>query len=103
MRIPEQDLNSLLEKTLLGVKGAKESKPPSDSEAQNASASADRVNISEKARTFQQLSQLASAELEDRSARVDEIKKAVENGSYHVDTKATAEGLLRSTLLDSQS
>ena len=103
MRIPEQDLNSLLEKTLLGVNGVKRSRASSDPETQNASTSSDRVNISEKARTFQQLSQLASVAPEDRSARVDEIKKALEDGSYYTDAKASAEGLLRSTLLDSQS
>jgi len=104
MRIPGQDLNSPLEKALLGVKGLKKSKAASETEeTKNASTSSDRVVISEKARTFQQLSQLASVDLEGRAARVSEIKEAVQSGRYQVDVKASAEGLLRAAVFESKA
>jgi len=104
MRIPGQDLNSPLEKALLGLKGLKKSKAESESEeVRNAATSSDRVVISDKARTFQQISQLASADLKGRAEQVSALKEAVQSGRYQVDAKASAEGLLRAALFEHKS
>ena len=50
----------------------------------------DKVEISRQAMELQS-SPAAQAE---RQARIDEIKIQIENGTYQVNTKATAEGLL---------
>ena len=51
---------------------------------------ADKVEISSKAKELQQLS---SVEVE-RQAKIDEIKKQVENGTYQVNVNETAKGVL---------
>lgn len=51
---------------------------------------ADKVEISSKAKELQQLS---SVEVE-RQAKIDEIKKQVENGTYQVSVNETAKGVL---------
>ena len=51
---------------------------------------ADKVEISNKAKELQQLS---SVEVE-RQAKIDEIKKQVENGTYQVNVNETAKGVL---------
>ncbi|OCA84669.1 flagellar biosynthesis anti-sigma factor FlgM [Pradoshia sp. D12] len=51
---------------------------------------ADKVEISSKAKELQQLS---SVEVE-RQAKIDEIKKQIENGTYQVNVNETAKGVL---------
>ncbi len=51
---------------------------------------ADKVEISSEAK---ELHQLSSVEIE-RQARIDEIKKQVENGTYQVNVNETAKGVL---------
>jgi negative regulator of flagellin synthesis FlgM len=51
---------------------------------------ADKVEISSKAK---ELHQLSSVEVE-RQAKIDEIKKQVENGTYQVNVNETAKGVL---------
>ena len=50
---------------------------------------ADKVEISSEAKELQQLSSVAV----ERQAKLDEIKKQVEDGTYQVDRHKTAEGL----------
>ena len=51
---------------------------------------ADKVEISSKAQELHQLSSVA----DERQAKIDEIKKQVENGTYQADATKTAKGLL---------
>lgn len=102
MKIHESDPNFLLEKTLLGVKGAK-TKTSASPSGVSSPYSGDRVNISEKARTFQRLSLMASSSTDVstvRTDRIEEIMQRVESGNYEPDASKSAEKLLRSTILD---
>ncbi len=103
MKIPDKDPNHLLESTLLGSqRGVNEVKQQDASKPHSAqqSSAPDSVDISEQARTLQQLTQLVSTETNVRMDRVEEIQKAIAAGTYEPDVKETAEKLLRSTLLD---
>jgi negative regulator of flagellin synthesis FlgM len=51
----------------------------------------DKVEISTTAKEMQQVSQLAT----QRQAKVDELKLQVENGTYKMDSKETAKGILQ--------
>ena len=51
----------------------------------------DKVEISSTAKEMQQVSQLVS----QRQAKVDELKLQVENGTYKMDSKETAKGILQ--------
>lgn len=53
-------------------------------------AQTDKVEISKQAMELQNSPTVAS----DRQAKIDEIKNQIDNGTYRVNTKATAEGLL---------
>ena len=102
MKIPEKPQHVLLERTLLGgsneVNAAKENNT-SKNQTQSVS-SADQVNISEKARTLQKLTQLATTGVDVRTERVAELQKEIEAGTYQSDPKQVAEKLVRSTLMD---
>ncbi|KWW20849.1 MULTISPECIES: flagellar biosynthesis anti-sigma factor FlgM [Bacillaceae] len=50
----------------------------------------DKVEISSAAKEMQQLSPIPAA----RQAKVDELKKQVENGTYKLNAQATAKGLI---------
>jgi negative regulator of flagellin synthesis FlgM len=51
----------------------------------------DKVEISSTAKEMQQVSQYAN----QRQAKVDELKLQVENGTYKVDSKETAKGMIQ--------
>ncbi|GEM_PF-2751714 len=103
MKIPEKDPNLLLERALpgksAGVNAAKENKV-AKTENSAQSASADQVDISEKARTLQKLNHLVAAGGEVKAERVAQLKAEIEAGRYVPDTEQVAEKLLRATLLD---
>ena len=106
MKISEKDQHSLLEKTILGrSRGVGASKAGKSQANQSASPSsaADQVDISEQARTFQKLSQLAATGTDVRSEKVEQVRTRVEAGTYKPDAIKIAEKLLRSTLLDNLS
>lgn len=102
MKIPEKPQHVLLEKTLLGgSSGVNAAKENNVLKSQNQPASAaDQVDISEKARTLQKLTQLAATEVDVRTERVAQLQKEIEAGTYQPDPKQVAEKLVRSTLMD---
>ena len=61
-----------------------------DQANQVVSKSKDKVEISSTALEMQQVSQVSDA----RQARVEELKRQVENGTYHVDIKETAQSII---------
>ncbi|MBI2889674.1 MAG: flagellar biosynthesis anti-sigma factor FlgM [Nitrospirae bacterium] len=62
--------------------------------------SGERVSISEAARDVAAAKSRVSLLPDVRSERVEELRDAVANGSYDVDSHAVADRLLRETLLD---
>ncbi|MFQ5588126.1 MAG: flagellar biosynthesis anti-sigma factor FlgM [Nitrospiria bacterium] len=103
MKIPEKDPNVLLERALLGKRsGVNDVKQADVSKSHEAAkpSSVDPVDISEKARTLQQLNQLVAAETDVRTERVEEIQQAIATGAYAPNAEKIAEKLVRSTLLD---
>ncbi len=63
-------------------------------------AEADRVNVSEKARTAAVLKAKIKETPEVRTELVERIKAQIEAGKYNVDPKKIAEKLLKSKVLD---
>ncbi len=102
MKINEKDPNILLERTLFGKSSKANEVQQGGTKAQEASQAAplDSVDISEKARTLQKLTQLVSAETEVRTERVLALQKEIEAGTYQPNAEQIAEKLVRSTLLD---
>lgn len=70
---------------------------PESKEASQASAkssSADRVNISSKAREIAELMSVLSQMPDVRAEKVAEIKKAIESGNYNINPAKIAESIL---------
>ena len=64
-----------------------------DAKLRSGAAGEDEVSISPRARQFQQISGILAADESERSARVAEIKKGVENGTYKVDSQDVAQAV----------
>lgn len=106
MKIPGKDQQSLLEKTILGSsRGVSTTKAGKSQASQPASPSSatDQVDISQQARTFQKISQLAKTGTDLRAEKVEQVRTQVEAGTYKPNATNIAEKLLRSTLLDNLS
>lgn len=60
-----------------------------------ADTSADKISLSGKAREISELKSLLEQLPEIRTDRVEEIKKAVDTGSYNIDSLKVAEKILQ--------
>jgi flagellar biosynthesis anti-sigma factor FlgM len=99
MQISGDDRTRLLETVLFGVKKTDRKDRVSASETEEVAPS-DRVEISGEAKDYQQLNQIINSLPEVRSERVAALQQKVEAGTYHPQSEAIAEKLVRSTLLD---
>ncbi|MBI3803031.1 MAG: flagellar biosynthesis anti-sigma factor FlgM [Nitrospirae bacterium] len=100
MKIPGDDSIHLLETILFGVKKTDQKGPVRSSEKGRDAAPGDRVEISGKAKEYQQLNQQIASLPETRSEKVAALQQKIESGTYHPNGEAIAEKLVRSTLLD---
>jgi flagellar biosynthesis anti-sigma factor FlgM len=100
MQIPGNERTRLLETVLLGLKKTdrKASVRPSNREGEVNPT--DHVEISGEAKDYQQLNQLIGSLPEVRADRVAALQEKIEAGTYHPQSEAIAEKLVRSTLLD---
>ncbi len=79
----------------------KTEKGVSRKESEKAVASdADRIEISGKARHYQQVNQRISAMPDVRADEVLRIQKDIENGKYRIDEEKIADKMTRSAILD---
>lgn len=60
----------------------------------------DRVEISVRSREVQQLDQLIRSIPDVREARVEQLRQAIEDGTYNVRAEQVAEKILGGTLID---
>jgi negative regulator of flagellin synthesis FlgM len=60
----------------------------------------DRVEISIRSREFQRLDELIQSIPDIREARVEQIRQAIENGTYNVRAEQVAERILGGALID---
>lgn len=88
-----------LAKLLLGVQEVDRSH--GSQPALKSSEQQDRVHISEHAKELQRIKGMADQPDAVREARVDEIRRSVDSGTYTVDGKKVADALMRQVLLDS--
>jgi len=101
MQIHGDDRTRLLETILFGVKKTDPKGPARSSGHNEEEASpSDLVDISEEAKGYRQLSQSIASLPEVRSERVAALQQKIEAGTYHPQSEAIAEKLVRSTLLD---
>lgn len=86
--------------------GVQDSSPSQQAERRQADAKSDSVrsdtvSISLEGRNIQRLADLVKAEDPRTAERAAEIKRAIENGTYHVDGQSVADALLHNVLVDS--
>jgi negative regulator of flagellin synthesis FlgM len=60
----------------------------------------DQVRISDRAKQFQQLSQLVTQTPDVRTDKVEKIQAAIKSGSYNVRGEQVADKLIANTVLD---
>jgi negative regulator of flagellin synthesis FlgM len=97
MQISGQGRSQDLARLLLGVQEADRPAAKSSSEAGHK---ADQVQISEQAKEIQRITALAQEPDPDRTAFVERIRQAVQDGTYRLDSKATADAVIRHALTD---
>jgi negative regulator of flagellin synthesis FlgM len=83
---------------LLGVQDADR---PASKSSSDAGHKADQVQISEQAKEVQRITELAKEPDQNRAARVERIRQAMQDGTYRLDSKATADAIVRHALTDS--
>ena len=86
-----------LAKLLLGVQGPDgvSAKPKTQQDGRQ-----DRVQISDRAKEMQRIKALADEPDAAREARIEQISRLVDAGTYSVSGKQVADALLRQTLTD---
>jgi len=69
-------------------------------QAPEQSSTQDRVDLSTNARDVRQMAKVLADTPDVREAKVAELKRAVEGGTYHVNAGQIAEKMLEDALLD---
>ena len=98
MQISGSGRSDQLAKILLGTqetKGPSTQRQPSQKETGN-----DRVQISDQAKELQRIRALGQTRDHERAARVDQIKNAIENGTYDVSGRKVGDALIKQVLTD---
>lgn len=88
-----------LAKFLLGVHDV--DRTQSKQAPQASGGQQDRIQISEHAKELQQIKALVDRPDPVREARVEQIRRSVEAGTYTVDGKKVADSMIRQLLVDS--
>lgn len=99
MKVPGQDPIRLLEAYLNRAKGVQKGAPTKPPASANPTPG-DNVEISEKAKDYQQLNQLISSLPELRMDRVSEVLGKIDSGTYAPRAEDIAEKVLRSIVTD---
>ena len=87
-----------LAKILLGVQDTE--RTHNKKTASQGTQSQDRVQISDRAKELQRLRAAAEQPNAERDARVGQIRRSVEGGTYAVDGKKVADAIIRNVLTD---
>ncbi|MBX9658771.1 MAG: flagellar biosynthesis anti-sigma factor FlgM [Nitrospiraceae bacterium] len=98
MQISGAGRSDQLAKILLGTqeaKGPSTQRQPSQKETGN-----DRVQISDQAKELQRIRALGQTPDHERTARVEQIKKAIEHGTYDVSGRKVGDALIKQVLTD---
>ncbi|WP_447972099.1 flagellar biosynthesis anti-sigma factor FlgM [Nitrospira sp. Kam-Ns4a] len=80
--------------------GTQEPGRAANSRPSHPGASEDQVAISQHARDIQRLKALAEAPDEPRAARVEQIRQAIEAGTYQVSGRSVADAMIRHVLTE---
>lgn len=97
MQISGHGRSEDLARLLLGVQDADR---PTGKSSSEAGQKQDQVQISEQAKEIQRITQLAKEPDNDRAARVERIRQAVQDGTYRPDATRTADAIVRHALTD---
>ncbi|MBI5330010.1 MAG: flagellar biosynthesis anti-sigma factor FlgM [Betaproteobacteria bacterium] len=80
------------------IKGARSVKGSAATSSRSAGAVSDSVDLTTQAALMQQLeSELSSLDVSN-PAKVESIRNAIADGSFHVDEEAVAEGMIQETV-----
>ena len=99
MKISDQEPIRFLESYLLGVKGKQEASSAKQSQPIQP-VSSDNVEISTRAKNYQQANRFIASVPDTRSDRIAQIQAKIEKGTELFQSAQVAEKLVRSTLLD---
>jgi negative regulator of flagellin synthesis FlgM len=66
----------------------------------NPEASGDKVELSALSREMQKINDVLEMTPDVRAERVSELKAAIQEGRYNIDSEAVADKMIRETLLD---
>ncbi|MBI5598582.1 MAG: flagellar biosynthesis anti-sigma factor FlgM [Deltaproteobacteria bacterium] len=96
MKINDQKINVELNNYLRG---------PGDKGAQHqvkdqAASSGDKVEISQRSKEVQKARDVVDGVPDVRDARVDELKKSINDGTYNASGEAVAAGIIKKSLID---
>ena len=81
--------------------GVQEAERPSQRPAKVSGARQDQVDISEHAKEMARIKSLTQQADPDRADRVEQIRRAVDGGTYNVNGKTAADALIRHVLAES--
>jgi negative regulator of flagellin synthesis FlgM len=80
--------------------GTQENGPVKSNRSKASDGSKDRVQISQQAKEMQRIRALADQPDDARAARVEQISRSVEAGTYNVDGRKVGDAVIRHALTD---
>ncbi|HKN86377.1 MAG TPA: flagellar biosynthesis anti-sigma factor FlgM [Nitrospiraceae bacterium] len=80
--------------------GVQETERPSQSKAKTSDSQQDQVDISEHAKEMARIKALALKSDPERGERVQQIRQAVDGGTYNVSGRTAADALIRHALTE---
>ncbi|SPP65181.1 flagellar biosynthesis anti-sigma factor FlgM [Nitrospira lenta] len=98
MQISGSGRSDQLAKILLGTQETKGPSPQPQSSQKEAGN--DRVQISDQAKELQRIRALGQTPDQERAARVEQIKNALEHGTYDVSGRKVGDALIKQVLTD---
>ncbi len=86
-----------------GKEGVKGSQGTQKGQSAGKAAKSDKADISQQASVLSKVRESIDAVPEIRVGKVDEIKKAIDGGSYNVKGERVADAIIRNAIVDSKS
>ena len=80
--------------------GAQEGTPVGSNRPKASEGGKDRVQISQQAKEIQRIKALADQPDDARAARVEQISRSVESGTYNVSGRKVGDAVIRHALID---
>ncbi|BAT71407.1 conserved hypothetical protein [Thermosulfidibacter takaii ABI70S6] len=90
----------LQQETVRGAQGVRQEQRTAPAQQQRQVARQDRVELSEAARNAENMRVQLRQEEQVRAQRVEQVRRQVQEGTYQVNAKRTAYGMVRENIID---